>query len=73
MTHTSPKTYTELFALPQYVEQFWELGWLAALGFWNELLTPFCPARDDHPIADPTGQLVIPEPLAEDHEHGLLA
>jgi len=73
MTRTAPIGYTEFFVFPYYIEQCCEIGWSVALAFWNELMTPFCPSRDDHPYAESKHQLVIPEPLAEDNEHGLFA
>lgn len=73
MTRTAPLRLTEFLTLPHYIEQFWEVGWLLELALWNNLMAQFGPSHDDHPYAKSKHQLVIPEPLAEDNEHGLFA
>lgn len=71
--YAKPAQQTEFFGLPHFLQQWWEIGWIAELALWNEMIAPFCPFRSDRSGIDPKDQLVIPEPLAEDDEHGLFA
>lgn len=64
---------TALFEIPLFMLRSWEIGWAVELALWNDMLAPLYPLRQGHSCADSNGQLVIPEPIAEDDEHGLFA
>jgi hypothetical protein len=73
MTRKMTTALVDPFAVPRFVQQCWESGWVVQLAIWNLMAAPFCLPRHDHSCAHPTGQLAIPEPIAEDDEHGLFA
>lgn len=62
-----------LSAIALLIQQSWEVGWAIQTAFWDAASALARPPADHHACLDTHDQLVVPEPLAEDDEHGLFA